>query len=123
MSLSEGIINTVFLTFLHNQYAIAFLCGAILSVIALLIKPSRIPVLLLIGFTTLLVGFEYDKHIIQPLQDQTLNSLGLAESEGSASTLVVRTFQKLLPVFFFVVGWGSLFLGIFGKTLFRRPSE
>ncbi len=117
MSLTDGIINTIFLTFLHNQYAIAFFIGAGFSFLALLIKPSRFAVLLLIGFITLLVGFEYDKHIIAPLQDQTLNSLGLSEAGGSASTLVVRTFQKLLPVFFFTFGWGSLFLAIFTKAV------
>lgn len=120
MSLSDGIINTIFLTFLHNQYAIAFFGGSLLSLIALLIKPSRYPVLLLIGFITLFIGFEYDKHIIQPLQDQTLTSLGLDESSGSASKLVIRTFQKLLPVFFFTVGWGSIFIAIFGKIFFKK---
>lgn len=123
MSLTDGIINTIFLTFLHNQYAIAFFFGALLSLAALLIKPSRSTVLLLIGFITLFIGFEYDKHIIIPLQDQTLSSLGLEESGGSAQTLVLRTFQKLLPVFFFTVGWGSIFIVIFRKTLLGFKKE
>lgn len=123
MSLTDGIINTVFLTFLHNQYAIAFLGGAVLAIFSLLVKPSRRTVLLLIGFVTLLVGFEYDKHIIAPLQDQTLTSLGLDKSGGSASTLVIRTFQKLLPVFFFTIGWGSLFLAIFAKGMKRNEES
>jgi hypothetical protein len=121
MSLTDGIINTVFLTFLHNQYAIAFLLGAILSLIALLIKPSRYFVLLLIGFLTLLLGFEYNKHIIEPLQDQTLTSLGLEDGGGSAGTLVIRTFQKLLPILFFTIGWGSIFIAIFAKAFKREP--
>lgn len=122
MSLTDGIINTLFLTFLHNQYAIAFLFGSLISIAALLIKPSRKPVLLLIGFTTLLIGFEYDKHIIEPLQDQTLTSLGLSESGGSVGLLVIRVFQKLLPIFFFTVGWGCVFLATF-LSLFKRPSQ
>lgn len=122
MSLTDGVINTVFLTFLHNQDAIAFLIGALLSLVALLIKPSRYPVLLLIGFTTLLLGFEYNKHIIEPLQDQTLTSLGLEGEGGSASTLVIRTFQKLLPIGFFIVGWGSIFIAIFAKSIKRLNS-
>ncbi len=122
MSLTDGIINTIFLTFLHNEYAIAFFLGATFSVVALLIKPSRYFVLLLIGFITLLLGFEYNKHIIEPLQDQTLTSLGLDGDGGSAGTLVVRTFQKLLPVGFFIIGWGSIFIAIFAKAL-RKNKE
>lgn len=123
MSLSDGIINTIFLTYIHNEYAIAFFIGALLSLGALLIRPSRFAVLLLIGFITLLLGFEYNKHIIEPLQDQTLSSLGLAESGGSATTLVLRTFQKLLPLFFSTVGWGSIFFAIFKKALSKPKKE
>ena len=109
MGLTSGIINTVFLTFLHNQYAIAFLSGALISLALLIYKPSRYPIFLLIGFTILLIGFEYDKHIIQPLQDQTIASLGVGDSDTSAKLLLLRTFQKLIPIGFFTVGWGLIF--------------
>jgi len=116
MGLKTSLLNTAFLTFSHNQYAIAFFFGILLAILILLKKPSRYATLLLIGFATLLLGFEYDKHIIEPLQNQTLESLSLDASEASTSLFLVRTFQKLLPIGFFIIGWGSLFLAMLSKT-------
>ncbi len=114
---TDSLINTVYLTFAHNEYAIAFFLGTIMSFLLLLYKPSRYATLLLIGFSTLLVGFEYQKHIMEPLQNQTLESL---ESDGGASTLtLVRVFQKLLPFGFFTIGWGSIFFSIFFRDFLK----
>ena len=103
------VINTIYLTFAHNQYAIAFFIGIIMSIFLLLMKPSRTATLLLLGFSTLLIGFEYDKHIMEPLMSQTLNSLGVPEGSGKLGGLMSRVFQKLLPFVFFSIGWGSVF--------------
>ena len=116
MGLKSSLANTLFLTFAHNQYAIAFFFGIILAILILFKKPSRYATLILIGFATLLLGFEYDKHIIEPLQNQTLESLSLDASETSVSLFLVRTFRKLLPIGFFIIGWGSLFLAILSKA-------
>ncbi len=113
MSLRESLIDTIFLTFIHNQDAIGYFLGILFAIFLLIYKPSRSGLLLLIGFSFLLFGFEYNKHIIEPLQDQTLSSLGLDESGGSASVAIIRVFKKILPIGFFIVGWGSLFLSIF----------
>jgi len=124
MELTGAITNTLFLTFLHNQYAIGFLLGAIVSLGLLLIRPSRYAVFLLIGFIILLLGFEYNKHIIEPLQDQTLSSLNLSENDASAKLLLIRTFQKLLPLAFFAFGWGSIFLALLIKGYsFKRSAR
>ncbi|MDQ5981704.1 MAG: hypothetical protein QG570_461 [Patescibacteria group bacterium] len=114
---TDSLLNTVYLTFAHNEYAIAFFLGTIISFFLLLYKPSRYATLLLIGFSTLLIGFEYQKHIMEPLQNQTLESL---ESDGGASTLtLVRIFQKLLPFGFFTIGWGSIFSSIFLREFLK----
>lgn len=118
----DNLTNTIYLTFAHNEYAIAFFIGMILSCISLLYKPSRSKVLLLVAFTTLLIGFEYEKHIMEPLMDQTLNSLGVAGDGSRASSLMVKIFQKLLPFGFFTVGWGLLFGVLFAKNITTRSS-
>ncbi|OGC51825.1 hypothetical protein A2982_03795 [candidate division WWE3 bacterium RIFCSPLOWO2_01_FULL_39_13] len=125
MGLSGSITNTIFLTFLHNQYAIGFFMGMVLSFLLLLLRPSRFAVLLLLGFLALLLGFEYNKHIIEPLQDQTLSSLNLGQENTPSKLLVLRTFQKLLPIGFFIIGWGSIFTAIFSKGLSKAklPKE
>jgi len=121
MDITQGVVNTLFLTFSHNQYAIAFFIGAFISFGLLLIKPSRYAVLLLFGFIVLLVGFEYDKHIVQPLEEQTLTSLDFDKS--GASLAVSRTLKKILPFFFFLAGWGSIFLAIFIKGVKKQKND
>ncbi len=122
----DSIINTIYITFVHNEYAIAFFIGAGLSFIALLIKPSRRSTLLLISFTTLLLGFEYEKHIMEPLMEQTLQSLQVDGNSGRSEVFLVRGFQKLLPFGFFIVGWGILFTAIFAPSFiskFKRQQD
>lgn len=115
MSLQSGLIDTVFLTFIHNQDAIGYFMGILVSVFLLFYKPSRIHMLLLLGFIFLLFGFEYNKHIIAPLEDQTLSSIG---ADGSVALLLKRFFQKLLPILFFMIGWGGV-LGAFLLQTFK----
>jgi predicted alpha/beta superfamily hydrolase len=123
MSLRDGIIDTIYLTFAHNQYAIGFFLGAVVSLGLLIYKPSRFATLLLIGFTTLLLNFEYNKHILEPLEAQTSASLGLSEAENSAKLLLSRSLQKLVPIGMFAVGWGSIFIAILIKGLKREAQD
>lgn len=115
MGLKQSLFNTAFLTFAHNQYAIAFFFGALIALGLLIYRPSRFATFLLVGFLTLLVGFEYDKHILEGLQNQTLESLSLESEDAGFRSLLVHAFQKLLPLGFFAVGWGSIFLAIITK--------
>jgi hypothetical protein len=108
MSLESSFINTLFLTFIHNQDAIGYFLGIVVSVGLLLYKPNRFSAFLLVGFIFLLFGFEYNKHIIQPLEDQTLTSLGLKEDTGLYARGVAALLKRLLPLMFFFVGWGSI---------------
>lgn len=117
----DNLVNTLYLTFAHNEYAIAFFIGMCLSLVSLIYHPSRTKVLLLIAFSTLLIGFEYEKHIMAPLMDQTLNSLGIAGESSRSATFLVRMFQKLLPFGFFSIGWGILFGIIFLRDIKKKP--
>jgi hypothetical protein len=117
MSLQLNFINTVFLTFIHNQDAIGYFIGILVSLVLLFYKPNRSAVFLLIGFICLLFGFEYNKHIIEPLEDQTIASLGIEGNSGLFAKGVGALFKKLLPLFFFTVGWGSVFGAIIAKTV------
>lgn len=123
MGLKQSLFNTAFLTFAHNQYAIAFFAGTVIAIGLLLYKPSRFASLLLIGFSTLLIGFEYNKHIIEGLQNQTLESLALGSEDAGFKSLLVGGFQKLLPLAFFLVGWGSVFLAIITKGLAKNATS
>ena len=123
MGLKQSLFNTAFLTFAHNQYAIAFFCGALIALGLLIYKPSRFATFLLVGFLTLLIGFEYDKHILEGLQNQTLDSLSLENDDAGFRSILVGTFQKLLPLGFFAIGWGSVFLAIISRGLKGEKSN
>ena len=123
MGLKQSLFNTVFLTFAHNQYAIAFFAGALIALGLLIYKPSRFATFLLVGFLTLLIGFEYDKHILEGLQNQTLDSLSLENDDAGFRSILVGTFQKLLPLGFFAVGWGSIFLAIILGGIIKLESN
>jgi|SRR3989344_4322936 len=123
MGLKQSLFNTAFLTFAHNQYAIAFFAGALIALGLLIYKPSRFATFLLVGFLTLLIGFEYDKHILEGLQNQTLDSLSLENDDAGFRSILVGTFQKLLPLGFFAVGWGSIFLAIILGGIIKLESN
>ena len=114
-TLKQAAISTLFATFLHNQYAIAFTVGIIVSTALLLYKPKRHTVLYLIAFAILLISFEYSKHIAKALEQQTINSMAL--TDGGAMVWLKRTLQKILPLLFFITGWGTLFLAIILQNL------
>ncbi len=116
MSLESSFINTLFLTFIHNQDAIGYFLGIVVSIGLLLYKPNRFSAFLLVGFIFLLFGFEYNKHIIQPLEDQTLTSLGLKEDTGLYARGVAALLKRLLPLMFFFVGWGC----VLGSLVYRN---
>lgn len=117
MSLKGSLINTIYLTFEHNQIAIAFFMGILICLALALYKPSRSTFLLVIAFIILLLGFEYDKHIANPLQEQTLQSLNLETSTRSFGKLVSYTLSVFIPIGLFVTGWGIIFLTIINNII------
>ena len=73
--LRQNIVVTLYLLFSHNYIAIAYFTGMVIGIILSIWKPSRFATFILLGFAILLISFEYDKHIIEGLREQTMNSL------------------------------------------------
>ena len=115
VTLKQQAASTLLATFLHNQYAFAFSLGIIISLVILLHKPNRNTVLFLISFIILFIAFEYDKHIVSALEEQTINSMAL--TQGGAMIWLKRALYKILPFLFFITGWGTLFLAIILQTI------
>lgn len=116
----DNLLNTIYLTFAHNQYALAFFVGMIFSFLQLIYKPSRKSAFLLVAFASLLIGFEYEKHIMEPLMSQTLTSLGIEKGTSRSANILVKFFQILLPIGFYSIGWGIIFFVLFAKGLISR---
>lgn len=111
--LVSNLIHTVYLTLDHNSIVIPYITGFVVCVILSLWKPSRYTLLSLLGFLTLTIGFEYDKHFVGPLVRQTLNSVvGEPGNYVRTTNIITILLGEVLPVIFFVLGWMFIFVAI-----------
>lgn len=119
--LISNLIHTAYLLFDHNSVVIAYVTGFALCVLLSLWKPSRYTLLTLLGFLTLAVGFEYDKHLVGPLVRQTLGSVvGESDSYMRTTKLINVFLGEVMPVAFFVFGWILIFMAmIIGARRYR----
>lgn len=110
--LSQNISTTIYLLFAHNYIAFAYFAGMIMAIGLAIWKPSRFSIFVLLGFTILLFSFEYDKHIIEPLRNQTINSLITIKPHFKVSKVIDALISEILPVLFYTIGWGMVFTSI-----------
>ena len=121
--MKRNFAELLYTTFLHNDFAIACAVGIVLALFLLLKKPSRRGVLLLVGFGVLLLRFQYLKHIVEPLLDQTTGVLLREEAAGGSRKLFVLL-NILVPFGMYLAGWGSLFLALIAPELrFKKFSQ
>ena len=112
MSLKQGFFKLFYFTWLHNADAIALVVGILLILALMMLKPKRKHAFFLIGFISLLVRFQYLKHILDPLLDQTVSTVIEAQGRYGARRLFDIFFQILVPLALWIVGWGGIFVGI-----------
>lgn len=113
----QNILYTIFFLFLHNGIAIFFAFGIAVSVIWALIKPSRSAVFSIVGFSLLLLGFEYNKHIVEPLIQQTQGSLITERQSYRLAWLIEKLLGRAMPIILYGGGLCSL---LFSAILFRK---
>jgi hypothetical protein len=118
--LKQNIILTVYLTIADNAVAVLYAAGICISAILAIRKPSRYAVFMLLGFILLLFGFEYKKHILDGLKEQTINALITVQEHYTVRRLVNIALVKAAPIFFPLVGWSFVILGIY---LFKREKR
>jgi len=106
--LEQAIEHTLKLTFLHNFIPIALALACLGSLIYLIAHPSRLRVFLLIGFSLLLLHFEYVKHIMEPLSNQTLLTLNTDSPNYKFQWFIAKMISRGIPFLLLVGGWGSL---------------
>ncbi len=111
--MQEALIRLFYNIYLHNADAIAYFIGICLSLFLLIRQPKRKYIFLLIAFTSLLIRFEYLKHISQALQEQTLQTINLETTHHKATQLIDFLLSQLIPFCLYLVGWTSLFLTFF----------
>ena len=110
--LKIGAFQLVYFTFLHNAEVIAYVVMAILALILLIRKPSRRNVFFFVGFLVLTILFEYQKHIVGDLAEQTVNTLYQDDGNQKLRWLTETVLYHVAPVVGWLVGWGMIGLGI-----------
>jgi len=124
-NLKAGIFQLIYSTFLHNSEAIALFVGIIICLGLLFKKPARIYLYFFLSFVFLLARFEYLKHIVDPLEQQTAGVMITENGHFRTKRTLDLFFNDLVPLVLYVGGWGSLFLGILkiGAEIQKKESK
>ena len=112
-NLESTYIQTIYITFAHNKELMGYVFGFVIMTFVSLVKPTRSHLLATFGFLILGFGFEYDKHIINALREQTINALQVGQGISATYLNLVNVFlTHLLPILFWLAGWGVLLIGL-----------
>ncbi len=115
--LQQGLFNLIYFTWLHNSQAIAYLLGIIFTLVLQFKNPSRRNLLFFLGFLFLFINFEYQKHFVDPILNQTLQTVLEQGAKAYKFQKITNFFlQKFVPFFFYIIGWGSIFLAILSSA-------
>lgn len=108
--LIQNLIHTAYSTFDHNQSVLAYFVGVVICTVLAIWKPNRFSILMLIGFALLGFGFEYDKHFVGPLTRQTLAAIVQNPDTHYRASKAINIFLgEVLPIVFYLLGWGAIF--------------
>lgn len=110
--LKAGILSTIFATWLHNNFAIGLIVAIMVVAVLMVFKPKRKLVFFLFGFLFLLLEFEYQKHFGKALEEQTVTSVVLQGGHLRTRSILEDFFQKFIPFFLWLGGWGLVLLGV-----------
>ena len=116
--LKQNIALTVYLTVADNFAAVLYAVGIAAAALLAIRKPSRYTIFLLLGFILLLFGFEYSKHIVEGLKEQTVNALITVQEHYTVRRIVTIAIAKAAPLFFPLMGWIFVLTG--GYLFYRE---
>lgn len=115
--LSQSLITALYSLFSHNYEALAYFTGMMIGIILLIKKPSRFATFIMLGFAMLLFQYEYDKHLVSALRDQTLTSLSTARPHLRFQRIVSVIITELMPIVLYIAGWGMIYISIIAAAL------
>lgn len=121
--LQQNVVHTIYALFVHNYIVFAYFFGFLLSVFISIKKPSRFSIFMLLGFAILTFSFEYDKHIVDGLREQTLQSLITDQPHLRLQRTIGAIVSEVLPIFFYLLGWGLIFTAITFKGLKKSAKK
>ena len=121
--LKQNIALTVYLTVVDNVTALIYAAGICISAVMAIRKPTRSAVFFLLGFILLLFAFEYKKHILDGLKEQTLNALITVQEHNTVRRIVNIVLVKAAPILLPLSGWTFIVLGIYFFRQERKSTK
>ena len=118
--LKQNIVYTVYFTVTHNLPVFFYGAGIALFALLAILKPRRSYVFFLLGFIILLFSFEYEKHILEGLKEQTINALITIQEHNMVRRIINIVLVKALPLLLPFTGWSMIFGGLY---LFNRERK
>jgi len=118
--LKQNIFYTVYFSITHNVPVFLYGTGIIIFSLLAIRKPKRSLILLLLGCITLLFAFEYQKHILDGLKEQTMNALITVQEHNKVRRIVNIVLVKAIPILLPLGGWILIIVGIY---LFRKEKK
>lgn len=113
----QNIVYTAFFLLSHNFEAILYSVGIAVMTIWMIYKPSRSKFLIFLGFVLLLFAFQYKKHIVEGLVEQTRTSLITERQSWRIERYMTLVLEKLVPFALPVFGWLLIIGGVLMKYL------
>ncbi|KKQ38083.1 MAG: hypothetical protein US54_C0018G0006 [Candidatus Roizmanbacteria bacterium GW2011_GWA2_37_7] len=109
----QNLFYTIYFLVTHNALVILYSSAIFFVTAHALWRPRRGKILLLWGFIILLFAFEYDKHILEPLQKQTIESLITQRESVRIEYYITKFLTRVVPFGLPVFGWMLVAIGIF----------
>ncbi|HRN71150.1 MAG TPA: hypothetical protein PLS49_08280 [Candidatus Woesebacteria bacterium] len=107
----QNLLYTIYFMILHNYEAMFYLAGSVVMALWMLYRPSRAKFLIFLGFAILLFAFQYTKHIVDPLLEQTTNSLITERESWRIERYLTLLLGRVVPLFLPIVGWALIIAG------------
>jgi hypothetical protein len=115
----QNLLYAVYFTITHNLEAVIYFGFMCLALLVALIKPTRAMILIMLGFGLLLFGFQYNKHILIPLKQQTESALITERQSHRTQRAIDLTLARVLPLAFPLSGWSAIVFGFLIGVLFE----
>lgn len=113
--LQQNLFYTIYFTLAHNFLAIFYAFIILFFSLYLIYKPSRWALFIFYGFILLLFAFQYDKHIVDPLYNQTVSSVITVTPHLKAERVIYLLLIRLLPLLLPFMGLALIITGIILK--------
>jgi len=116
----QNLFYTILFIIQHNALALVYTTAIIFITGHMLWKPTRGKILILWGFIVLLFAFEYSKHILEPLKEQTIQSLITERESIRIEFYVTKFLTRIVPFALPIFGWVLIGMGVFFDPLRNR---